>query len=405
MQPLEPEVFLRATPSSTGRGAADRTIRRRARSSARARTPRRRAPPSPRPRAPAARSARSSSASRRRRPETLKPPSVRRRRQPAGLRLRAVDEEVGELVSPRSSGSGSGTSVKSRRRNSSIPSPVAHESAKDRDQSARSSIEKAGLGREVDLVQHDDLRQLVDAGAVRAELGVDRPPLLVDRLDASITWTSVRARSRCARNSWPRPMPSLAPSISPGTSATTSCRPSGASTVPSTGCSVVNGYSATFGRAFEMRVSSDDLPAFGRPTSAASASSLSAARRRARRPEARPRRTAAPGAWTRRSARCRGRRGRRGEHDARAGCARSAISRRPRRTPASRRAPAARVVAVGACLRAPRPFWPRRRLDPLAPLSAERSRSDGSATSTTSPPSPPSPPSGPPFGTNFSRRK
>src|SRR6266508_3550852 len=51
--------------------------------------------------------------------------------------------------------------------------------------------------------------------------------------------------------------------------------PSGESTVPSTGARVVNGYSATFGRAFEMRVSSDDLPAFGSPTSAASASSFS----------------------------------------------------------------------------------------------------------------------------------
>ena len=37
----------------------------------------------------------------------------------------------------------------------------------------------------------------------------------------------------------------------------------------------MNGYSATFGRAFEIRVRSDDFPAFGSPTSAASASSLS----------------------------------------------------------------------------------------------------------------------------------
>ncbi len=35
--------------------------------------------------------------------------------------------------------------------------------------------------------------------------------------------------------------------------------------MPSTGWIVVNGYSATFGRAFEIRASSDDLPAFGRP--------------------------------------------------------------------------------------------------------------------------------------------
>ena len=93
--------------------------------------------------------------------------------------------------------------------------------------------------------------------------------------DASITCTSRRARSRCARNSWPRPTPSLAPSISPGTSATVSCRSRPrASTVPSTGWSVVNGYAATFGVAFEIRRRSDDFPAFGSPTSAASASSF-----------------------------------------------------------------------------------------------------------------------------------
>ena len=59
--------------------------------------------------------------------------------------------------------------------------------------------------------------------------------------EASITCRSSRARSRWARNSWPRPMPSLAPSIRPGTSATVSWAPSGDSTVPSTGASVVNG--------------------------------------------------------------------------------------------------------------------------------------------------------------------
>ena len=59
--------------------------------------------------------------------------------------------------------------------------------------------------------------------------------------DASSTCTSSRARSRCARNSWPRPAPSAAPSMSPGTSATVSCRSSGPSTVPRTGSMVVNG--------------------------------------------------------------------------------------------------------------------------------------------------------------------
>jgi len=93
--------------------------------------------------------------------------------------------------------------------------------------------------------------------------------------DESITCNSKFARSRCARNSWPRPTPSLAPSINPGTSATVSCRDaSGASTVPRMGASVVKGYSATFGFAFEILVRSEDLPALGSPTSAASASSF-----------------------------------------------------------------------------------------------------------------------------------
>ena len=55
------------------------------------------------------------------------------------------------------------------------------------------------------------------------------------------TCSSSRARSRCARNSWPSPIPSDAPSSRPGTSTTVSWRPSTDSTVPSTGSIVVNG--------------------------------------------------------------------------------------------------------------------------------------------------------------------
>src|SRR6266566_1751336 len=223
---------------------------------------------------------------------------------------------------------------------------------------------------------------------------------------ASITCTSSRARSRCARNAWPSPTPSLAPSIRPGTSATTSCRPSDASTVPRTGESVVNGYSATFGRAFEIRVRSDDLPAFGRPTSAASARSLrrssisrswpgrpiSAKRGVCRLGPAKcllPRPPAPPPATTTRAPTC----------------ARSATSSSPSKT----------CVPTGTSSTASSPRAPfERRPPPPPPRPArsfwfgrkpERSRRLGSATSTTSPPSPPSPPSGPPRGTYFSRRK
>ena len=57
-------------------------------------------------------------------------------------------------------------------------------------------------------------------------------------------------------------------------SASTSWR-SSESSVPSTGSTVVKGYSATFGRGRVSRRSSDDLPAFGWPISPASASSFS----------------------------------------------------------------------------------------------------------------------------------
>ena len=68
-------------------------------------------------------------------------------------------------------------SEKSERRNSSTPSPVAHESGK----TARirsSSTSSTGIGRDVDLVQDDDLRQLLEAVAVGAELAVDGVELL-----------------------------------------------------------------------------------------------------------------------------------------------------------------------------------------------------------------------------------
>ena len=45
-----------------------------------------------------------------------------------------------------------------------------------------SSIVNSGVGLEVDLVQHDDLRPLVETCAVGRQLGVDRAPLLVGRL-------------------------------------------------------------------------------------------------------------------------------------------------------------------------------------------------------------------------------
>src|SRR5579884_2133305 len=156
-----------------------------------------------------------------------------------------------------------------------------------------------------------------------------------------------------------------------------------------------------------MRASSDDLPAFGKPTSAASASSFrcssmsrsspggptSAKRGTCRVDETKrafPRPPWPPRARTTLAAAC-----------ARSAtrCPSSSNTCVPTGTPITASSPSA------PCLRAPRPFSPRPALIQRRRCSAERSRSDGSARSTTSPPLPPSPPSGPPFGTNFSRRK
>ena len=159
------------------------------------------------------------------------------------LRLRPVDEVLGHLGlrSAASSGNG-GQSEKSARRNASTPSPVAQESGKTASTPVASSNAGGSVSRSI-LFSTTHLGQLVEPGAVAPPARRDRPRSASSRSPAaaSTTCTSSRARSRWARNSWPSPTPSPAPSISPGTSATTSWRPSGASTVPSTGSSVVNG--------------------------------------------------------------------------------------------------------------------------------------------------------------------
>ena len=70
-----------------------------------------------------------------------------------------------------------------------MPSPVAHESAKTAITRSSSTLERGRLREQVDLVQHDDLRALVEPGAVRRELGVDRRATAPrPGFDASITW-------------------------------------------------------------------------------------------------------------------------------------------------------------------------------------------------------------------------
>ena len=100
--------------------------------------------------------------------------------------------------------------------------------------------ERRRIGAQVDLVQHDDLRPLVEPGAVGGELRVDRAPALSASSSAASTRAGAGARAQMARNSWPSPRPPRA-FDQPGMSATTSGRPSCASTVPRSGAKVVNG--------------------------------------------------------------------------------------------------------------------------------------------------------------------
>ncbi len=75
-------------------------------------------------------------------------------------------------------------------------------------------------------------------------------------------------------------------------------------------------------------------------------------------------------------------------------------------SPACRRAREHDVVAVGAVLARPAPVAAALRgVDRLRPQRPRDREGLHPRRATTSPPRPPSPPSGPPFGTNFSRRK
>ena len=137
---VEPErSFAARERARRGRRAAGRTRRRRAPITARARTSRSPISTSAPVRAPAARSARSSSSSLGGVPTTRKPRSVRSRRHGPRLRLRPVDEEVGELVLAAGVDRlGLGRRARTgARRKSSIPSPVAHESGEHRDDARR----------------------------------------------------------------------------------------------------------------------------------------------------------------------------------------------------------------------------------------------------------------------------
>ena len=237
-EPVEAERLLRrAAPARRGRGAAGRTRRRRARSVTRARTLRRR----PRPSRPggAGRLERALEllVARRRADDAEAALGAQEAPRPR-LRLGPVDEEVGELVGVAlGAARGSGTSVKSRA--PELVDPVAGRAGEreDRARCARSSIPNTGL-----RARGRSCSGRRSAAARRARR---RTPRARRRSCATARRTAATRRSRgraCARARGARGTrgrarrPRSRPRSAPGTSATTSWRPSGDSTVPSTGC-------------------------------------------------------------------------------------------------------------------------------------------------------------------------
>ena len=169
-QPLEPELPpSRGARARRGRGAAGRTRRRRApivSASSKLSSPT--STSAPWRRAGGAQRALELLVGRRRADDAEAAVGAEQPPRPR-LRLRPVDEEVGELVvGALRSARPRGTSANSARRNSSSPSPVAHESAEDGDHARVVDRRTRRLRLEVELVQHDDLRPLVEARAVRA---------------------------------------------------------------------------------------------------------------------------------------------------------------------------------------------------------------------------------------------
>ena len=162
-------------------------------------TPRRPRPSTPR-RAPASRRARSSSSSARRGADDAE--AALGAQQAPRARLAAAGGRRGSRrrspSASASAGAGSGTSAKSAA--SELVDPRARRAGEPEDGDdpvVRDRERRVGL--EIDLVQHDDLRQRVEPGAVGGELGVDRPPLLVGAASTRRSRARASARARGGR--------------------------------------------------------------------------------------------------------------------------------------------------------------------------------------------------------------
>ena len=159
-------------------------------------------------------------------------------------RPRPVDEEVGELVV----GARRAALRPGRARTAPRGAPRRRRRSRTR-RGRRATIRSSstsndgGSGARSILFRTIALRPLVEAGAVGGELGVDRPPALVGVAFGGVDHVQrAAARARGARGTRGRGRcPRSRPRSARGRRRRRAAAPSGASTVPSTGASVVNG--------------------------------------------------------------------------------------------------------------------------------------------------------------------
>ena len=140
-------------------------------------------------------------------PSTRKPRSVRRSRHGRAFGCGPVDEEVGQRrLVPAPPAPARGRARRAARRKSSIPAPVAHESRNTATIALVVDRRTRGSGSRSIL-----FRTTICGSSSRPAPYAASSASIVRHCssaacDASITCTSIRARSRCARNSCPRPI-------------------------------------------------------------------------------------------------------------------------------------------------------------------------------------------------------
>ena len=122
-------------------------------------------------------------------------------------RARRVLEELGHRLVGHGLGGSTGQSSKSARFSSSIPAPVAHDVATTPHDALVVELERRDVlerGRSCSA-RRAAARSSSPAPYAASSRSIVRKRSSRSGSDASRTWTRRRARSRCARNWWPRP--------------------------------------------------------------------------------------------------------------------------------------------------------------------------------------------------------